>query len=467
MIDPKTKLLLAAPHATATNSITYNKYKWLLAISSALPTPYTMPRRKNCKTCENKEAILYHPFWSNANNERLHVKEKDYNSPICSQCVIMLKREHNDALVGCLKESEKKEYIDNVKAQLYNSLIEDGAVVINDLPCIKQIINDLTIYFYSRVKEDKILLLKDSKLKDTPATTDHRVWSNIYNEDNNTATNTVHSLCSPLLTLVTPKLMPHRHYALTAHRNFTSLINNTNETLLQGSDRSIRKCSIENQKIVDNVLIVEKINVLCRGPKLNSIQTAHVDGNSMKLLLLLVDYTQATGYNFHFLPGSHNISNHNELLETKLPLKCLEEIRAASGSIIAFFENTIHSGGHSSKNGTNNTTGRNPLLNCTRSERLKHNEYIKNIKWFKDKSLPTDISFQILLRYGLITCSSTEPNKTNKWYGNITSDDGEANTPIQKELQNCSNNAQQHLRKLDKDYIQCMTLGKRASTRKR
>eukprot|EP00986_Skeletonema_menzelii_P018127 scaffold25411_cov80-Skeletonema_menzelii.AAC.1 len=62
---------------------------------------------------------------------------------------------------------------------------------------------------------------------------------------------------------------------------------------------------------------------------------------------------------------------------------------------------------------------------------------------------------------------STEPNKTNKWYGNITSDDGEANTPIQKELQNCSNNAQEHLRKLDKDYIQCMTLGKRASTRKR
>ena len=424
-----------------------------------------------CKGCEQRN-IPYHPLWSFPNSSGLHV---DLNKqPLCEKCIIKTKDDKDNkglgTFIGYLSKQETEEYRKNVEADVHKKLLEEGVAVIDGLSLKKgQSVSDLSLLFYKMLRDKKLRPLRESvddiKKK---STNDHRVWNNIYSEDDNKSnknTAKMNALCTPLLTELASRLMPHRHYALTAHLRYKSHINNTMGSLLDGGN--IRKRAIDHQRDTDAVLNLEKVNVLVRGPQLKSRQGAHIDGLSYKLIALLVDHTEG-GYEFLYVAGSHNIKNHMKLLDKEFPERLMKRMLVKKGDLITFFECTIHSGGKASKqndDATETTTGHS---NCDHGSRLMHNEWIKGLNWFKhaEGTLPSDVSFQLSLRHGYLSDSGTVPNRTNLWYKNLVSndennseydDEPKKETQIELEIKASRNNGQQRLSSMDSDFMDRMT----------
>ena len=337
--------------------------------------------------------------------------------------------------------------------------------------------NHLTREFYESVRDSDISPLKETVLLNFVGENPHRVWSNIYSTEDadkrnySAKMNKYNGLCSELLTHVSAKLVPHRHYALMAHRNYVNRIEQTNNFLFQGNV-NIRKHAVNKLRELEDILSVEKVNVLARGPNVDKCQTPHIDGKSFKLLLLLVDYTAGNGlYEFKYFPRSHNIGDAVKFERKIFPLRLMETIHARQGSVIAFYEKTIHGGGRGGSSPRNDEDGTNSHLNDVSSDRIIHNQYIERTKWFtsNERTLPTDVSFQLALRYGCMTDSSNHPNRTNKWMKGSTEDEdnGDGPTEIEKELKGCKNKAERELRKSDLAYMNFIALSHRVSPRRK
>jgi len=434
-----------------------------------------MGRQQECKSCFERypQSELYYVFWDEPNSLGCHVDNSSV--PKCFECIEVLSDEEENCrgrVIGYLTKLQREDYFKNVTSDEYKALIEKGAVVFKDDKQYEAM-NNLTRMFYGSVKDRKISTLKETVLQNTPlGSNPHRVWSNIYSDEpksRNNETNKYNAMCSPLLTRISSKLVPHRFYALMAHRNYIGRIEQTNKRLFEGNV-SIRQHYVDSLRKLEDVLCLEKVNVLARGPKADSCQTPHIDGNSFKLLLLLVDYTAGNGlYEFKYLPGSHDIENVQKFQHEKFPLELMETINAKEGSVIAFFEKTIHGGGRGGSNPRNDGDRSNSDLNYEPADRIIHNQYIEGVEWFKgnEHTLPTDVSFQLALRYGSMTDCSNVPNRTNTWMMGSTEDDGNGITKVEEELKECMNNGLNELRKLDKVYINSIAFGRRVSPRKK
>ena len=444
-------------------------------------TKRTKRHRCLCMECNVLQDELYHPFWTTPNDRNLHVMDND-SQGICLPCMDTLIHSTNtehatNKIIGYLTTQQKTEYLENVAAHEYNTLLDMGAVVL-PYKNHSKFTDPLTLMFYSMIKENRIQTLKDNMHQvEQSASVEHRLWSNLYSESDGRAkgsklgTSDLNQHCLPFLaTYISRKLFPHRSFALQAHHNMTR----SNEHILQGSQKSIRQNSITNQNDTEAVLHTEKINVLIRGPNLDTDQTPHIDGFSMKLILLIIDKTGNHGYKFNYVPKSHNLTSaHKDMVTEPLPKDLIETIHAERGSIIVFFENLIHSGGPASTpTMTSTPTPKPDNVNYIPFGRMLHEIHINRINWFHKQNKehshptvsPTDISFQLSLRYGTITNEDNTPNRTNTWYVNQTNDSA-IEAPIRTVLQQHSNSGREYLRNNDAAYIKRICQGLRSSRR--
>ena len=442
----------------------------------------TMGRPKECRSCNGKkqQSQLFHPFWDVPNSRGYYVD--DWSDPtLCFKCIETLKEEDNGGrkLIGFLRKDEKKEYVKNVSSAEHRTLIKNGAVVLEEEK-LKETMNRLTLLFHKSVRERDIKKLNETfSLNGKVGKNPQRVWANIYSTENGDMRNNratmekYNALCSQLLTSVSSKLVPHKHFALLAHRNFVGRSEQTNDSLFEGNG-SIRKRSVQKLRELEDTLMVEKVNVLGRGPMVDRCQTPHIDGNTFKLLLLLVDYTAGNGlYEFKYFPSSHNIEDVGKYEWEVFPLNLMESIYARQGTVIAFYEKTIHGGGRGGCVDRNDAHGRmNHNRNCGSSDRILHNDYIDGKKWFKgyESVPPTDISFQLALRYGDMTDSSNSPNATNTWLKGSTLDEygnGDGLTEIEEDFKRSVTlkKAENDLTVSDQSYMKIIAFAHRGSRR--
>ena len=424
-------------------------------------------RQPRCNGCQQR-GVLNYPLWSIPNSSGLHVDLLD-NKPLCADCCIIKakdddKKERGD-FIGYLSEKEKDEYIKNVVAEEHNNLLEEGVTVI-DGESLKQGPSEiyLSLEFYNMLKEADLAPLRENVDDITKqSTNDYRVWCNLHSEEEsrwNNTTSKMNNLCTPLLTELGARLMPHRHFAKLAHRRYNLHINNTMEFLLDGDNIRQQAILQHQQQNTDAVLCLEKVNVLVRGPPLKSRQGPHIDGKSYKLIVLLVDYTDESGYEFLYLPRSHNINDLGRFLKTELPEKLMKSLRVKKGDLIVFFENTIHSGGKASE-ANDDALGTTSHSDYNAGRRIKIEELMNRFVWFRhdEEMFPSDISFQLSLRYGYLSDPGNNPNRSNLWFKNVTSDEDKENvkpekeTPIEMEIRTSMDNGKRELSEMDIDFM--------------
>ena len=95
------------------------------------------------------------------------------------------------------------------------------------------------------------------------------------------------------------------------------------------------------------LLRVEHINVLARAKGLTERQQPHIDGPDLKIIVLVVDHCNPNGYNFAYMPASHNpLSKHK--IEIIVPTGMMRSVHGKHLDFVVLAESVIHAGGTSS-----------------------------------------------------------------------------------------------------------------------
>ena len=148
--------------------------------------------------------------------------------------------------------------------------------------------------------------------------------------------------------IIEERLFPHPFYARKAKYNGERLKAKGNEERLKDMeywgghpDRSVKP---NYEEIIDMV----KVNVLAKGRCLKERQSMRVDGSGFKVVVILVHICGKAGYDFKFVPLSHNLlQNHKGERNQKIPITEIESICFPRSKILVFSENLIHGGGES------------------------------------------------------------------------------------------------------------------------
>eukprot|EP00984_Skeletonema_dohrnii_P004721 scaffold1660_cov170-Skeletonema_dohrnii-CCMP3373.AAC.1 len=379
-------------------------------------------KRKTCLFCFNRTANVW--LFKQRMNEG-DVSHIDRRFPMCSTCATVKVNENKNEFLGYLPSVTADQYEKSCKEDLIDVLHREGAIVTR-LPTniMQQIVHAI---FYPRlVRQAKA----SNELNHSPYVASkksqqyhpHRRWNNIFDlSDTNNTNSAFLNACAPLVTFLSQTLYPHENYALVAKKHFA---NSDTGTVTQYNRRE----EIQRAKDYDPVLSIENVNVLIKGKDLLEQQSFHVDGLGLKLVLVYVDECSDSGYNFHFIPGSHNLLCHHGVCsqENRLPASVAKKLTAKQNECIIFFQSVIHGGGASSGGATSKAASKNSDgSNCTgfilQKKRRKWisddtANKLERFRWFADQTMPTDISFQISFQYGANPGSYILPNRTNTWY---------------------------------------------------
>jgi hypothetical protein len=227
---------------------------------------------------------------------------------------------------------------------------------------------------------------------------DHRRWKQIYpDEKGNDRTTQKSQGIRENLEMLTPfiekNIFPHEFYARIAY-NTAQVIFNTR-----------KQCK-------NSLLTTYNANLLIKGIECNERQNMHTDGFGFKVIAILVELCGERGYDFNFIPGTHNLLlKHNA--DAKLPTSEVKSVTFGKSHILLFAENLIHGGGTSSMT----------------EDELNNGEWLRTNKngelyegWFgkSKREQPTDISFQLSFIYNPISDVSEPGNAQPNWYKNET-----------------------------------------------
>ena len=194
-----------------------------------------------------------------------------------------------------------------------------------------------------------------------------------------------------LTPFIEKNIFPHEYYARIAY--------NTAQVIF------------ETTKQCENSLLTSFTgNLLVKGGKCLERQNMHADGFGMKIVAILVELCGERGYDFNFIPGTHNLLwNHNK--EAKLPTSEVKTVKFGKTAILLFAENLIHGGGTSSMSEDE----------CSNGDWLRTNkkgELYKGWLGQSSREQPSDISFQLTFVYNPISDASDPGNPQPIWYKN-------------------------------------------------
>ena len=225
---------------------------------------------------------------------------------------------------------------------------------------------------------------------------DHRRWKQIYpNDAGNDRTTKASIGVKTNLEMLTPfiekNIFPHEYYARIAY--------NTAQIIF----KTMKQCN-------NSLLTSFTGNLLVKGVECNERQTMHTDGFGFKVVAILVELCGERGYDFNFIPGTHNLLwEHNK--EAKLPTSEVKTVTFGKTAILLFAENLIHGGGTSSMSEDECSSG--DLLRTN-----KNGELYKGWLGQAKGEQPTDISFQLSFVYNPIPDASEPGNPQPIWYKN-------------------------------------------------
>ena len=379
------------------------------------------------------ERSTHAKFYKEEQNTGHHSDHPTGLARYCERCMHAdILDDKEGELIGCLPESESKQYAKLKSPQSAHHIYHNEGFTVATLDPSAQIIaTSLAEKLESHVEEKNLKaqrLRHDNpnaigKPKQNADFLNQRAWRQIYppgvrenfrakpppeqlyknveGKSVTTANGFLHfaELMHPVLGKT---IFPDEYYATLAHNCASKLTNSP-----------AQKCDL---KLFD----LFNINFLTKGPGMNEPQRPHIDGDGFKVVVILVFRCGKRGYDFYYVPGSHNLLDQHDL-EQYVPRQMLKRVlvggmnesRGVSQALI-FSEALIHSGGTSSM-----TTDEHAAL--AKSCGGGHDQWLAGARLAGMP--PTDISFQATLMYNPIPSGVGGGAAAPTWYHGIAGED--------------------------------------------
>ena len=219
---------------------------------------------------------------------------------------------------------------------------------------------------------------------------------------------------------VIQRVLPHFYYSRKAIHNTLELGTKFEATVATKDNLSGFIYAMQKNKNGSEcpILSLHHANILAKGRELKEPQTSHIDGTGNSLLVIIVRHCGKDGYNFDFIPASHDIVKHD--LTMKVPESMFRTVKMTTNDILVFSERVIHRGGVSSIVDDNEYAD---LISSETFPRLANGELCKD--WMKSATnndvkanQPTDLSLQFTFECVPLQSAASCGRASPLWYKN-------------------------------------------------